>query len=67
MLYTVNLIEEKKNLEGVRYMKNFKFNKITIKIKLLTIFLAMFHLTVGFNKKSKNIDLLSCMILMRGD
>ncbi len=29
--------------------------------------MAMFHLTVGFNKKSKNIDLLSCMILMRGD
>ena len=41
MLYTVNWIEEKKNLEGVRHMKNFKFNKITIKIKLLTIFFIL--------------------------
>mgnify|MGYP003532318707 CR=1 FL=1 len=28
---------------------------------------AMFHLTVGFSKKSKNVDIFSNIILMRGD
>ena len=42
-------------------------DKIKKAAKKYTKALAMFHLTVGFSKKSKNVDIFSNIILMRGD